>query len=81
MLKKLSVFAIEVYQKTLSPDHGPLKGLYPLGVCRYHPTCSQYTKEAIGHYGVFRGVGMGLWRILRCNPWSKGGNDPVVKNI
>jgi hypothetical protein len=81
MLKKLSVFAIKVYQKTLSPDHGPFKGLYPFGVCRYHPTCSQYTKEAIEHYGVFRGVGMGLWRILRCNPWSKGGNDPVVKNI
>lgn len=79
MFKKFSVSAINLYQKTLSPDHGPLRGLYPYGFCRYYPTCSQYTKEAIGYYGVLRGVAMGLWRVLRCNPWSKGGYDPAEK--
>jgi len=68
---------IKVYQKTLSFDHGPLKGMFPGGFCRYNPTCSQYTYDAIMKYGVIKGSGKGLWRIMRCNPWSKGGNDPV----
>ena len=79
MLKRISVFFIVLYQRTISPDHGLLKGLYPHGVCRYHPTCSQYTKEAIEEYGFVRGSVMGLWRVMRCNPWSEGGNDPVRK--
>lgn len=45
--------------------------------CRFTPTCSQYAIEAIGKYGAFRGGLMGLWRILRCNPFNKGGYDPV----
>jgi putative membrane protein insertion efficiency factor len=68
---------IKIYQNTLSFDHGPLKGLFPGGFCRYNPTCSQYTYEAIVKHGIFKGGGKGLWRIMRCNPWSKGGNDPV----
>ncbi|PIR93746.1 membrane protein insertion efficiency factor YidD [Candidatus Falkowbacteria bacterium CG10_big_fil_rev_8_21_14_0_10_39_11] len=70
---------IKIYQKTLSPDHGHFKYLYPNGYCRYHPTCSCYGYEAIEKYGIFRGGIMAGWRILRCNPWSKGGNDPVDK--
>ncbi|MFZ5364660.1 MAG: membrane protein insertion efficiency factor YidD [Patescibacteria group bacterium] len=68
---------IKIYQKTLSFDHGPLKGLFPGGFCRYNPTCSQYTYEAISKYGLIKGGAKGVWRIMRCNPWSKGGNDPV----
>lgn len=45
--------------------------------CRYVPSCSEYMYEAIGRYGVVKGAGMGLWRLIRCNPWSKGGIDLV----
>jgi putative membrane protein insertion efficiency factor len=46
-------------------------------VCRFEPTCSQYAIEAIEKHGIFKGTAMALWRILRCNPWSTGGYDPV----
>lgn len=75
--KEVLKFFIRVYQKTLSPDHGPLKSIHPYGFCRFYPSCSQYSLEAIEKYGVLRGGAMSVWRILRCNPWNKGGNDPV----
>jgi len=69
---------IRVYQYTISPDHSPLMTrLLPGGVCRFHPTCSQYTYEAIEKYGVVKGSLMGAWRVLRCNPFNPGGHDPV----
>jgi len=68
---------IKVYQKTLSFDHGIFKDLFPGGYCKYHPTCSVYTYQAIEKYGLIKGGLMGAWRILRCNPWSNGGYDPV----
>ena len=46
--------------------------------CKYHPTCSEYTVQAIEKHGLLKGFVMGIWRILRCNPFSKGGVDPVV---
>jgi len=46
-------------------------------VCKYIPTCSHYAAEAIETRGAFRGLGLAVWRILRCNPFSKGGYDPV----
>ncbi|MBI5077614.1 membrane protein insertion efficiency factor YidD [Candidatus Falkowbacteria bacterium] len=68
---------IEIYQRTLSFDHGPFKYLFPGGYCKFRPTCSEYAHQAIAKYGLWRGGFKGLWRIMRCNPWSKGGNDPV----
>lgn len=68
---------IKIYQKTLSFDHGPMKRLYPFGYCRFYPTCSEYSILAINKYGVIKGGIMSAWRLLRCNPWSKGGIDKV----
>jgi len=77
MIKKMALKMIRWYQKTLSPDHGLFSVFYSEGFCRFRPTCSQYTYEAIEKYGVIIGGLKGLWRIMRCNPWSKGGYDPV----
>lgn len=71
------VAVIGLYQKTLSPDHGPFKLFHPYGFCRFTPSCSQYGLEAINRYGVIKGSLKASWRILRCNPWNKGGYDPV----
>ncbi|MEG1479619.1 MAG: membrane protein insertion efficiency factor YidD [Kiritimatiellia bacterium] len=57
---------------------GPLRGFLGTGPhCRYYPSCSQYMIEALQTHGPLRGLGLGLWRILRCNPFSNGGYDPV----
>lgn len=68
---------IKIYQRTLSFDHGVFRHLFPNGYCRFHPTCSEYGYQAIEKYGVIKGGIMAFWRILRCNPWNKGGHDPV----
>ena len=65
----LLTVAIRLYQQLLSP-------LLPAS-CRYYPTCSQYTLEAIRIHGAMRGVSLGLRRILRCHPYHRGGYDPV----
>lgn len=70
---------IRFYQRIFSPDHGPLRVLYPHGFCRFYPTCSVYTYEAVERWGIIRGLSLGAWRILRCTPWSKGGVDLVPK--
>ena len=76
--RRIIISLILIYQKTISLDHGVLfKGLYPHGFCRFTPTCSQYGIEAFSKYGIIRGGIMTSWRILRCNPWNKGGYDPV----
>jgi len=75
--RMLIVLLIKIYQKTLSLDHGPLKFFHPHGYCRFYPTCSQYGIDAISKYGIFKGGVKTTWRILRCNPWNKGGYDPV----
>lgn len=78
MLKTIAIFLINVYQKSISPDHGWFKATYPYGFCRFNPSCSQYAKEAIYKYGFFRGFFMGLVRIAKCNPWSAPAHDPVL---
>ena len=59
---------IRAYQKTAK---------YRPPVCRFHPTCSEYTRQAIVKYGFLKGSAMGAWRICRCHPFSQGGHDPV----
>ena len=57
----------------------PFEGMVSLTprLCKYEPTCSCYAEQAIHRHGVVRGLGLAGWRLLRCNPWSKGGYDPV----
>ena len=73
----IGVQLIRLYQKTLSPDHGPLRHIFKNRTCRFHPTCSEYTDQAIQKYGFFKGVWIGMKRISRCHPWNEGGFDPV----
>lgn len=68
-MKKILLFLIKVYRRYLSP----LKS----SKCPYIPTCSQYGLEAIEKYGAIKGSLLTAWRLLRCNPFSKGGYDPV----
>ncbi len=76
-IKLAVLLAIKLYQKTLSFDHGPLAKIFPFWGCKFYPSCSQYTLQAISKYGVIKGSWLGLKRLIRCHPWSKGGHDPV----
>jgi putative membrane protein insertion efficiency factor len=64
-----AVFPIRVYQKLVSPLLGER--------CKYYPSCSEYAVQAITRFGILRGLVLAGWRLLRCNPWSRGGFDPV----
>jgi len=75
--RQLIVRIIKIYQNTLSFDHGRLKFFFPHGYCRFYPTCSEYGIQAIEKHGIIKGGIKTCWRILRCNPWNKGGYDPV----
>jgi hypothetical protein len=77
VIRNIILALIKIYQKTLSLDHGVLSYFYSERLCRFHPTCSEYTYQAIAKYGVFRGGFMGIKRIIRCHPWNDGGYDPV----
>lgn len=68
-MKRIFIYLIKLYRKYISPIKSTK--------CPYVPTCSQYGMEAIEKYGAFKGGLLTLWRILRCNPFSKGGYDPV----
>ncbi|MDB9313413.1 membrane protein insertion efficiency factor YidD [Spirulina sp. CS-785/01] len=68
-MKRILMGLIRAYQRLISPLFPP--------TCRFHPTCSQYALDAIARFGIIRGSGLALWRILRCHPFSAGGYDPV----
>ena len=68
-LRALVLAPITLYRRVISPLLGPR--------CRFHPTCSAYADQAIREFGILRGLLLAGWRILRCNPWNKGGLDPV----
>ena len=67
--RSLVILPIRLYQWLLSPMFG--------GRCRYYPSCSEYAAQAIRRFGILRGLVLAGWRLLRCNPWSHGGFDPV----
>ena len=69
MAQKISINLIRFYQSYISPLTAP--------TCRFHPTCSHYTLEAIERYGALKGSWLGIRRILRCHPFHPGGYDPV----
>jgi len=69
MLTELAIKLIRVYQLTL--------GLLVGNCCRFHPSCSHYTQDAIRAHGLLKGCGYGLRRLSRCHPWHPGGHDPV----
>jgi len=77
---RVAQFLIRLYQKTLSLDHGPLRVLYPNGYCKFHPTCSEYAHQALGRHGFLKGWALAARRLLRCNPWSQAGLDPVPES-
>jgi putative membrane protein insertion efficiency factor len=68
-LRWLFVLPIRVYQRLVSP----LIGQH----CKYYPSCSEYAVQAVQRFGILRGIVLAGWRLLRCNPWSSGGYDPV----
>ncbi|GAB4156946.1 MAG: membrane protein insertion efficiency factor YidD [Candidatus Dojkabacteria bacterium] len=78
-MRKLILKLITLYQSTLSFDHGWMGKLFPnTRYCRYTPTCSEYTYDAVKKYGALKGGWMGIKRISRCHPWSKHPHyDPV----
>ena len=69
LLARIVLAPVRLYQRFVSP-------VLPRR-CRYYPTCSQYAVDAVRAYGVLRGLVLAAWRLVRCNPWSPGGYDPV----
>lgn len=71
-MKKIFIYFIKLYKKYISPI------FHSLGFdCKFYPTCSEYTRQAIEKYGAIKGCFLGIKRILKCNPFSKGGYDPL----
>lgn len=67
-MRGLCIFLIRLYQKT---------SRFRPRVCRFEPTCSEYAAQAIARYGVLKGIALGVWRLMRCNPFNPGGYDPL----
>ena len=67
--RQLILLPLRLYQRLISPLFGAR--------CRYYPSCSEYAAQAVNRYGILRGLVLAVWRVLRCNPLSRGGFDPV----
>lgn len=72
-MKTICVAIITAYRFCISPWLGP--------ACRFEPTCSAYASQAIQHFGVVRGSGLALWRLLKCHPFHPGGYDPITGQV
>lgn len=72
-MKQAALLLIRFYRRVISPLLPPC--------CKYYPTCSAYALGVIGRFGLIRGSWLAIWRLLRCNPWSKGGFDPVPQKF
>ena len=71
-MKRFILFLLKLYKRWISPIFSSM------GInCKYYPTCSEYMRQAIIKYGVFKGTFLGLKRLVKCNPFSKGGYDPL----
>ena len=68
-MTRFVTWLLQLYKRLISP--------FLPASCRYVPSCSEYAAEAVAKHGVLRGVALGLWRLVRCNPFSRGGYDPV----
>ncbi len=68
-MKRPVLAVLRFYKRAISPMLPP--------ACRFHPTCSEYAYEAVEKYGIIKGGRLAVWRVLRCNPFCKGGWDPV----
>ena len=71
-MKKIIIFLLKIYKKMISPIVSCC-GIH----CKFYPTCSEYMVQAIEKYGVIKGIFLGIKRLLKCNPFSKGGYDPL----
>ena len=77
MISRLLIVALRALRLALTPFVA-MTSITPR-VCKYEPTCSHYAEQAIRTHGPLKGLGLAAWRVLRCNPWSRGGYDPVVR--
>ena len=73
-MRYILIFVVRVYQMVISP-------FLPANSCRFYPTCSQYTIDAIRKHGSVKGLYLGTKRILKCHPYHEGGNDPVPEHF
>ena len=70
-MKKALTLLLKGYKKLISP--------YLIRSCRFHPSCSAYAIDAVEEFGAIKGSALAMWRVLRCNPFSRGGYDPAVR--
>jgi putative membrane protein insertion efficiency factor len=76
LVQYILILFVRLYQWVVSPVKSMLFG--PVGPCRFNPSCSQYAIDAIRIHGALKGCAMAAWRICRCNPWGRCGEDPVL---
>ena len=81
IIKKLILLMIGVYQKLFSFDHSFWANPEKFRICIFYPSCSEYSYQSIEKFGVIKGSILGIYRIIRCNPFSKGGEDEVPKEF